>query len=78
MTCSKPPPGVCRYIPESARWLLTQGRKEEARQLLQRAATTNDKLLPVDALDKVGDSNTLVPGGCLSKKKTLCYLSSFS
>lgn len=45
--------GFYRYVPESARWLLTQGRKEEARKLLQRAARTNKKLLPEDALDKV-------------------------
>lgn len=42
-----------RYIPESARWLVTQGRKDEARQLLQRAATVNKRSLPTDALDKV-------------------------
>lgn len=44
---------VYRYVPESARWLLTQGRKEEARQLLQRAATVNKRSLPMDMLDKV-------------------------
>lgn len=44
---------VCRYVPESARWLLTQGRKEEARQQLQRAARVNKRSLPTDALDKV-------------------------
>lgn len=42
-----------RYVPESARWLLTQGRKEEAREQLQRAARVNKRSLPTDALDKV-------------------------
>lgn len=46
-----------RYLPESARWLLTQGRREEARKQLQRAARVNGRSLPEDALDKVA------PGG---------------
>lgn len=44
---------VSRYVPESARWLLTQGRKEEAIEQLQRAARVNKRSLPTDALDKV-------------------------
>ncbi|XP_042366767.1 solute carrier family 22 member 13-like [Plectropomus leopardus] len=41
------------YLPESARWLMTQGRKEEALKELQRAARVNGRTIPEDLLDKV-------------------------
>ncbi|XP_068160672.1 solute carrier family 22 member 13-like [Antennarius striatus] len=41
------------FLPESARWLLTQGRKEEALKLLQRAAQMNGRTIPEDNLDKL-------------------------
>ncbi|XP_068160675.1 solute carrier family 22 member 13-like [Antennarius striatus] len=41
------------FLPESARWLLTQGRKEEALKLLQRAAQMNGRTIPEDKLDKL-------------------------
>lgn len=42
-----------RYLPESARWLLAQGRKEEAQKELQRAARVNGRKLPDNFLEKV-------------------------
>ncbi|XP_068160676.1 solute carrier family 22 member 13-like [Antennarius striatus] len=41
------------FLPESARWLLTQGRKEEALKVLQRAAQVNGRTMPEDKLDKL-------------------------
>ncbi|XP_051796717.1 solute carrier family 22 member 13-like [Acanthochromis polyacanthus] len=41
------------FLPESARWLLAHGRKEEARKELQRAARINGRKLPEDLLDQV-------------------------
>lgn len=48
---------ICiRFIPESARWLLTKGRDEEARIVLQKAAKENEVDLPDEMLDKfLGD-----------------------
>lgn len=42
-----------RYLPESARWLLTQGRKEEAQKELLRAARVNGRNVPENFLEKV-------------------------
>nr|XP_046146933.1 solute carrier family 22 member 13-like [Oncorhynchus gorbuscha] len=45
--------GVFYWIlPESARWLMTQGRKEEARQEVRRAARVNRREVPEALLDK--------------------------
>jgi MFS transporter, OCT family, solute carrier family 22 (organic cation transporter), member 4/5 len=40
------------FVPESARWLLTKGREEEARIVLQKAAKENQVDLPDEMLDK--------------------------
>ncbi|XP_031588451.1 solute carrier family 22 member 13-like [Oreochromis aureus] len=42
-----------RLLPESARWLMTQGRKEEALKELQRAARVNKKKVPEDVLNNI-------------------------
>lgn len=42
-----------RFLPESPRWLITQGRKEEALKELRRAAKVNGRMVPEDLLDKV-------------------------
>lgn len=42
-----------RILPESARWLITQGRKEEAIKEIRRAAKVNRREVPEDLLDKV-------------------------
>ncbi|KAM9337189.1 solute carrier family 22 member 13-like [Symphorus nematophorus] len=47
------------FLPESARWLMTQGRKEEAQKELQRAARVNGKKVPDDLLEKLEVEGTL-------------------
>lgn len=47
-----------RLLPESAWWLMTQGRKEEALKELQRAARVNKKKVPEDVLNNVNSINT--------------------
>lgn len=42
-----------RLLPESARWLLSQGRKEEVRKALQRAARINGRKIPETLLAEV-------------------------
>ncbi|KAG7207391.1 hypothetical protein KM043_009046 [Ampulex compressa] len=46
------------FIPESARWLLTKGRTQEAKDLLQRAALENGVDIPRDALDSLLNNNS--------------------
>uniref|UniRef100_A0A3P8TI86 Solute carrier family 22 member 13b n=1 Tax=Amphiprion percula TaxID=161767 RepID=A0A3P8TI86_AMPPE len=46
------------FLPESARWLLAHGRKEEARKELQRAARINGTKLPEDLLDQINMERT--------------------
>ncbi|RUS80327.1 hypothetical protein EGW08_011928 [Elysia chlorotica] len=41
------------YLPESARWLATQGREEEALDALQKMARVNRKELPPSAMDTI-------------------------
>ncbi|XP_051796339.1 solute carrier family 22 member 13-like [Acanthochromis polyacanthus] len=46
------------FLPESARWLLTHGRKEKAQKELQRAARINGRKLPEDLLDQINMERT--------------------
>ncbi|XP_078383615.1 organic cation transporter protein-like [Oculina patagonica] len=39
-----------KFIPESVRWLLVNGRKEEAREILKNVAKVNKKEMPSDEL----------------------------
>lgn len=39
---------VFRVLPKSARWLMANDRKEEAWELIQKAANVNGKPLPKD------------------------------
>ncbi|XP_049912222.1 solute carrier family 22 member 13-like [Epinephelus moara] len=47
------------FLPESARWLMTHGRKVEAQKELQRAAKVNGKTVPEHLLDKLEMEGTV-------------------
>ncbi|XP_033495059.2 solute carrier family 22 member 13-like [Epinephelus lanceolatus] len=47
------------FLPESARWLMTHGRKEEAQKELRRAAKVNGRMVPEHLLEKLEMEGTL-------------------
>lgn len=51
---------MIRILPESARWLLTQGRKNRAIQEIQRAAKVNGRTISQELLEKVNSINTIL------------------
>eukprot|EP00063_Salmo_salar_P081824 XP_014056659.1 PREDICTED: solute carrier family 22 member 13-like isoform X3 [Salmo salar] len=57
-------------LPESARWLLTQGRHNEATQELQRAAAVNRREVPQSLLDMLEAENTSTTGSMMDLFKT--------
>ncbi|XP_051910551.1 solute carrier family 22 member 13-like [Hippocampus zosterae] len=66
-------------LPESARWLITQGRKEEAVKEVHRAAKVNGKEVSQDLLDKMEVGETPKRGGMFDifrtpylRKRALC------
>ncbi len=42
-----------RILPESARWLLTQGKQDRAKKEILKAARINGRKVPENLLDKV-------------------------
>ncbi|KAM4606047.1 solute carrier family 22 member 13-like [Polymixia lowei] len=58
--------GVFYWIlPESARWLVTQGRQDEAREQVRRAAKVNGRQVPEALLDKLEAEGTSKTGNML-------------
>ncbi|XP_072513655.1 solute carrier family 22 member 13b [Salminus brasiliensis] len=52
-------------LPESARWLLTQGRQKEAREVILKAASINRRKVPESLLEKLEAENTVQTGSML-------------
>ncbi|XP_069368170.1 solute carrier family 22 member 13-like [Paralichthys olivaceus] len=52
-------------LPESARWLLTQGKKEEAIKEICRAAKVNERKVPEDLIEKLEAAGTSKRGNML-------------
>ncbi|XP_030053889.1 solute carrier family 22 member 13 [Microcaecilia unicolor] len=52
-------------IPESARWLLTQGKNEKAKKLLQKAASVNKKNIPEEMLLQLMEEKKSTAGNML-------------
>ncbi|XP_056104827.1 solute carrier family 22 member 13b [Rhinichthys klamathensis goyatoka] len=81
------PVGIfCVYywiLPESARWLLTQGKQDRAKKEILKAARINGRKVPENLLDKMEAENTVKKGSMLDlfrvdylRKRALimCYM----
>ncbi|KAK6311188.1 hypothetical protein J4Q44_G00192430 [Coregonus suidteri] len=53
------------FIPESARWLLDQGKSEEAKKLILRVAAINKRTVPDIILEKIAEEKVVQKGGVL-------------
>ncbi|XP_053266136.1 solute carrier family 22 member 13-like isoform X2 [Podarcis raffonei] len=49
-------------LPESARWLVTKGKTEEAKKLLQKASSVNKRAIPLKLLDELKPEKTMSAG----------------
>uniref|UniRef100_A0A670IY73 Solute carrier family 22 member 13 n=1 Tax=Podarcis muralis TaxID=64176 RepID=A0A670IY73_PODMU len=49
-------------LPESARWLVTKGKTEEAKRLLQKASSVNKRAIPLKLLDELTPDKTVSAG----------------
>ncbi|CAN8185137.1 unnamed protein product [Coccothraustes coccothraustes] len=57
-------------LPESARWLVTKGRIEEAKKVLQKAAATNKRSLPPELLEQLKPEKEVKSGSFLDLFRT--------
>ncbi|XP_075994141.1 solute carrier family 22 member 13-like [Genypterus blacodes] len=53
------------FLPESVRWLMTHGKKEEVQREVRRAARMNGRTVPEDLLDKLEMEGTSRKGNML-------------
>ncbi|XP_009321776.1 PREDICTED: solute carrier family 22 member 13-like [Pygoscelis adeliae] len=62
-----------RVLPESARWLVTKGRIEEAKKVLQKAASVNKRTIPPGLLEQLKPETQTKSGSTLDlfRKKHL-------
>ncbi|CAL8278219.1 unnamed protein product [Lota lota] len=51
------------FIPESAQWLLEQGKTEEVKKLILKVAAINKQKVPESLLDKISEKTIVEPGG---------------
>nr|XP_034985723.1 solute carrier family 22 member 13-like [Zootoca vivipara] len=49
-------------LPESARWLVTKGKIEDAKKLLQKASSVNQRDIPLKLLDELKPEKTMSAG----------------
>ncbi|KAJ9601405.1 hypothetical protein L9F63_000429, partial [Diploptera punctata] len=54
------------FVPESARWLITKGRNEEAKQILLKAAKENKVTIPEDIMDNLLPQQQVANGDATS------------
>ena len=60
-------------MPESARWLATQGKEKEAYAVLNKMAKVNGKKLPSSAMDTIKVLHDHMLFFFFSTTKTLCF-----
>ncbi|MEE6467387.1 hypothetical protein FKM82_007223 [Ascaphus truei] len=70
-------------LPESPRWLLTKGKNEKAKKLLQKAATINKRTIPEEILSQLNEEKKAKSGNIIDlfknrnmRKRTLvmCFV----